>query len=740
MSTVRRVVPWKRNLQVDHEDHQILLDEFATHNPTASADLIERAYEKSRHAHSGQVRKSGEPYFVHPLAVARIVAEQRMDDQSIAAALLHDAVEDTEVSLAQITDDFGAEVAAIIDGCTKVDRLQFNSKEEQQAATLRKMMVAVAKDVRVLIIKLADRLHNMRTIGVLPVWKQQRTAKETMQVYAPLAHRLGMQSLRTQLEDLSFAAMHPKWYGEIDHMVAARDPERELYLTLVSGMVDQAMGQAAIQAQVTSRPKHLYGIYEKMVLKHREFDDIYDLVALRLICNDVKDCYGALGAIHSMWHPIQGRFKDFIAMPKFNLYQSLHTTVKGPKGMPMEVQIRTEEMHNRAEFGVAAHWTYKENGDSSSELAWLQRISEYSDAEADPSVFMHNLQLDLERDEVLVFSPKNRIVTMPVGATPVDFGYSIHTEIGHRAIGARIDGVTAGLDTVLESGQTVEIIVASDEEQGPSQEWLDFVVTERAIQHIRRWHAREERQDNAAQGQELLLAELRKAGLPGSEVMQSSTLETVAKAMSYPDQSSMLGAVAEGNVSLKAVASRVERALKGSDSADDERVSRSLFVTRERAEEDDRKSSVGVHVEGLDDVWVRLSKCCRPVPPDSIMGFHTRGRGVSVHRSDCANAVSLRSQQMDKLIDVEWDAAGASFVASVEVRAFDRRGLLRDVAEVLSHQDVNILRSESRTRMGDHVTTMQFDFELGDLAQLDSVLRTVRRVDGVYSAYRMTAA
>jgi len=741
MVTVRRVVPWKRDVDVPPDEFQILLDVFSDAHPDSSVELIERAYKRSFELHSGQVRKSGEPYFLHPLAVARIVAEQGMDDVSLAAALLHDAVEDTEVGLDGIVEEFGEEVAAIIDGCTKVDRIEFDTKEQQQAATLRKMMIAVAKDVRVLIIKLADRLHNMRTIAVLPVWKQQRTATETMAVYAPLAHRLGMTSLKSQLEDLSFAAMHPKWFGEIDYLVAQQDPERELLISQVSGEMQDLLDKAGIKAQVTGRPKHLYSIYEKMVLKRREFDEIYDLVGVRIIAQDVADCYRALGAVHAARRPVQGRFKDFIAMPKFNLYQSLHTTVVGPQGTPIEVQIRTPEMHARAEFGVASHWSYKDgSGSRDEDLAWLNRIADYTADDADPGVFLTNLQSDLSKEEVLVFTPKGRIVSLEAGATPVDFAYAIHTEIGDQCIGAEVNRQRVSLDHELVPGDTVKIVTNSAADHGPSEDWLEFVTTHKARTAIRRWHLRDHREDLKASGWESLEAPLRDAGLSMGEIEASTTLDWVAGVMNFTDRDTLLSALGDGHVAPKAVVSRIEAALKGGAQQDsqDERVSRSLFQTTRESAPSTKSKGVGVHVEGLEDVWVRLSKCCRPVPPDQIMGFHTRGRGVSVHRSDCANAVSLASHKEDKLIDVEWDAAYvSSFVASIEVKAFDRHHLLAEVAGRVSDQEVNILSSSTRTGE-DHVTLLKFEFELGDIAQLDSVLRSVRSVKGVYSAARST--
>src|SRR4051794_21651353 len=451
MATVTRVLPWRRNSQPPAEEVAPLVAAFRSHHPKTSAVMITRAYELAAAAHLQQVRKSGESYIHHPLAVAAIVADLGLDDVTIAAALLHDAVEDTQVTLAEVTTEFGPDVAGIVDGVTKLERIQFDSKEAQQAATMRKMLVAMAKDVRVLIIKLSDRLHNMATLAALPSSKQDRIARETIDIYAPLAHRLGMQEMKQQLEDLAFATLHPKRYAEIDHMVSNRTPERELYLAQVLEGVRARLAELRIDAEVTGRPKHLWSIYEKMVVKGREFDDIFDLVGIRVIVESVKDCYAALGCIHGAWRPVVGRFKDYIAMPKFNLYQSLHTTVIGPGGKPLEVQIRTGEMHQRSELGVAAHWSYKE-GSPAADMAWLSRIVDWQQETSDPAQFMENLKTDLEQDEVFVFTPKGKVITLPIGATPIDFAYSVHTQVGHACIGARVNGRLVPLDSKLQSG------------------------------------------------------------------------------------------------------------------------------------------------------------------------------------------------------------------------------------------------------------------------------------------------
>ena len=735
MPTVDRVLPWRRHSAPPSVEVAPLVAAFREHHPRDDTAGIVRAYELAAEAHAGQSRKSGEPYITHPVAVARICAEFGMDDVTIAAALLHDAVEDTRTTLEQVEKAFGTEVAAIVDGVTKLDRVKFDSKEAQQAATVRKMLVAMAKDLRVLIIKLADRLHNMRTIAAMPAWKQERTAQETLDIYAPLAHRLGMQDLRQQLEDLSFASLHPKRYAEIDHMVATRSPEREVLLEQVLVQVRQRLDELHIVADVTGRPKHLWSIYEKMVVKGRDFDDIFDLIGIRVIVETVKDCYAALGSIHATWKPVQGRFKDYVAMPKFNLYQSLHTTVIGPNAKPLEVQIRTLEMHQRAEFGVAAHWNYKENHESSADLAWLNRIVDWQQETSDPDEFMANLKIDLEQDEVFVFTPKGRVITLPKGATTIDFAYAIHTEVGHSCIGARVNGRLVSLDTALQSGDSVEIFTSKVGGSGPSMDWLGFVHTQRAANRIRAWHSRERRVDAIENGSDDLIKALRREGLPVQKIQQSKLLADIAVELKYSDLDALHVAIGTGQVSAHSVAERVRRHLEDAGSEEEDHLPTTVRAPRRSRQASGSKS--GVHVEGLDDVMVRLSRCCTPVPGDEIMGFVTRGRGVSVHRSDCSNAVSLADAQGDRLIDVEWDTdIAAVFIASIEVKALDRSRLLRDVSAALADHHVNIVACNTITG-ADRISKMRFDFELGEVSHLDRLLGTIKQIDGIYDAYRV---
>jgi guanosine-3',5'-bis(diphosphate) 3'-pyrophosphohydrolase len=739
MPTVDRVLPWRRNERPPADEVAPLLSAYRARHPKAPTALITRAYLSSAEAHRGQSRRSGEPYIQHPLAVARIVADLGLDDVTVAAALLHDAVEDTGLTLEDIEEDFGADVTAIVDGVTKLDRVKFDTKEAQQAATMRKMLVAMAKDLRVLIIKLSDRLHNMRTIAAMPEAKQERTARETLDIYAPLAHRLGMQEVRQELEDLSFAAMHPKRYAEIDHMVSTRSPERDLYLAQVLEQVRERLAELRINAEVTGRPKHLYAIYEKMVVKGREFDDIFDLVGIRVIVDSVKDCYAALGSIHATWKPVQGRFKDYIAMPKFNLYQSLHTTVVGPLGKPLEVQIRTWEMHTRAEQGVAAHWQYKDRDTAvpAADVTWLNRIIDWQAETSDPDEFMANLKIDLEQDEVFVFTPKGQVISLAAGATPIDFAYAIHTEVGHACIGARVNGRLVSLDSKLSSGDTVEIFTSKVEGAGPSRDWLHIVATPRAASKIRQWFSRERREDAVDTGRDELTKAMRREGLPVQKVAQGNVLHEIAKSLNYADLDALYAAVGENHVSGKAIAARVARTMREVDptGAEDEVLPTTSRQPRRPASRN--RPRAGVHVEGLDDLMVRLSRCCTPVPGDEILGFVTRGRGVSVHRADCANAVSLASGQADRLIDVEWDeGADGTFVATIEVKALDRGRLLRDVAASMSDHHVNILSATTHTG-SDRVSKMRFEFELADPGHLDSLLSTLRGIDSVYEAYRV---
>ena len=710
-----------------------LLAEFVSHRPGDDTTAIVAAGHTALTAHEGQFRRSGEPYITHPVAVATIVAELGLDAQTVAGALLHDAVEDTGLTLDAIKDTFGDGVARVVDGVTKLDRLQFNSKEAQQAATIRKMLVAMADDWRVLLIKLADRLHNMRTLAVMPEWKQRRTAQETFDVYAPLAHRLGVQQVRWQLEDLAFATLHPKRYAEIEQMVAARAPQREEYLERVLVHVRQRLDEMGVTADVTGRPKHLWSIYEKMVVRGKEFDDINDLVAIRVVVESEKDCWAALGAIHAIWAPVHGRFKDYINTPKFNMYQSLHTTVIGLDGAPVEVQIRTSEMHHRAEYGIAAHWGYKSKEDHSSEMAWLQRIADVDRQTDDPIEFLEALKLDLEQDEVYVFTPKGKVIALPARSNPVDFAYAIHTEVGHRCIGARVNGRLVPLETQLTSADTVEIFTSKSPTAGPSRDWLQIVASTRARSKIRQWFSRERREDAIENGREELARALRRDGLPLHKLMGSAALQAVADSMNLADLDALYASIGENQVSAQSIVQRLARALRGGD---EQLPTTALDGARGKTQRTGRRPGTGVYVEGLDDVMIHLARCCTPVPGDQIIGFVTQGRGVSVHRADCANATSLADRSKERLIEVEWDRGNDGvFVATIEVQAFDRSRLLADVSRVVSEHHLNIVAARTATTP-DRVSRMAFDVELADPTHLHSLISALKHLDGVFDAYR----
>ena len=734
MPTVTRVLPWRRHQLPVAENVGALAEQYRSWHPRASLDEIVRAYEVAERAHEGQTRRSGEPYITHPLAVATIVAHFGLDETTIVAALLHDAVEDTNLTLDDLAERFGPEVASLVDGVTKLDRIHFDSKEAQQAAAIRKMLVAMADDIRVLVIKLADRLHNMRTIAALPAEKQEKTAWETMDVYAPLAHRLGMGELKQQLEDLCFAALHPKRYAEIDHMVATRSPEREIYLAQVEEELRTRLAEVRIEAEVTGRPKHMWSIYEKMMLRGKEFDDIHDLVGMRVIVGSEKDCYAALGSIHSIWTPVVGRFKDFIATPKFNLYQSLHTTVVGPPGKAVEVQIRTREMHQRAESGIAAHFAYKEAARGrAEELPWLNRVVDWQHEMSDPVEFLVNLKSDLKQDEVYVFTPKGDVINLPVGATPIDFAYAIHTEVGHRCIGARVAGKLVPLEHKLASGDTVEIFTSKVDGAGPTLAWLDFVATRSAQQRIKQWFNRERREDALDAGRELLAKALRSESSHVQKLVTDELLTELAAHFHTGSLDALYTAIAEGRIEAADVVAKVVKQMRGADSGRSEVISTGSARNRRNASAE----SIGVRVEGEVNELVRIARCCTPVPGDPILGFMTRGRGVSIHRADCEIGASLARGHGERLIDVSWDGhSTGTFNVVVELKALDRARLLQDVTQSLSDQAVNIVSCLTSTGP-DRVSKMRFEFELGDPSHLEAILGGLRRIDSVYDASRV---
>ncbi|MET9791179.1 RelA/SpoT family protein [Streptomyces canus] len=720
---------------------------------TATLRQIEKAYQVAERWHRGQKRKSGDPYITHPLAVTTILAELGMDPATLMAGLLHDTVEDTEYGLDQLRRDFGDSVALLVDGVTKLDKVKFG--EAAQAETVRKMVVAMAKDPRVLVIKLADRLHNMRTMRYLKREKQEKKARETLEIYAPLAHRLGMNTIKWELEDLAFAILYPKMYDEIVRLVAERAPKRDEYLAIVTDEVQSDLRAARIKATVTGRPKHYYSVYQKMIVRGRDFAEIYDLVGIRVLVDTVRDCYAALGTVHARWNPVPGRFKDYIAMPKFNMYQSLHTTVIGPNGKPVELQIRTFDMHRRAEYGIAAHWKYKQEAvagtskvrsdqprttgkdDHLNDMAWLRQLLDWQKETEDPGEFLESLRFDLSRNEVFVFTPKGDVIALPAGATPVDFSYAVHTEVGHRTIGARVNGRLVPLESTLDNGDLVEVFTSKAPGAGPSRDWLNFVKSPRARNKIRAWFSKERRDEAIEQGKDAIVRAMRKQNLPIQRILTGDSLVTLAHEMRYSDISALYAAIGEGHVSAQNIVQKLVSALGGEEAATEE-IDEAVPPSRGRRK---RRSNAdpGVVVKGVDDVWVKLARCCTPVPGDPIIGFVTRGSGVSVHRSDCVNVESL-SREPERILEVEWAPTQSSvFLVAIQVEALDRSRLLSDVTRVLSDQHVNILSAAVQTSR-DRVATSRFTFEMGDPKHLGHVLKAVRGVEGVYDVYRVTSA
>ena len=717
-----------------------LIKTVRAHHPKADIPLLERAYVAAEKAHRGQQRKSGEPYITHPVAVAQILAELGIGAKTLAAALLHDTVEDTEYTLEHLREDFGDEIAMLVDGVTKLDKLKYG--DSAQAETVRKMIVAMSKDIRVLVIKLADRLHNARTWGFVEQSSATRKAKETLEIYAPLAHRLGIQAIKLELEDLSFAVLYPKLYVEIESLVRQRTPQREGFVQQVIDAVKDDLKALKIKGSVAGRPKQYYSIYQKMIVRGREFDEIYDLVGIRILVNSVRDCYAVLGSIHARWTPIPGRFKDYIATPKFNLYQSLHTTVIGPQGKPVELQIRTPEMHQRAEFGVAAHWKYKARvngkgdgagGHDDADMAWLAHISDWQAETEDPGEFLDSLRFEIGAKEVYVFTPQGKVIGLPAGATPVDFAYAVHTEVGHRTMGAKVNGRLVPLESELTSGDSVEVFTSKNPDAAPSQDWLSFVKSTRARNKIRAWFTKERRDEAIEQGKDAIARAMRKQNLPLQKLMSQDSFAEVASQMRYDDVTALYAAVGEGHISTQSVIEKVLSSLHSESETDDAEIE---FAPKGRSRSM-KNSDSGVLVRGAPDILVKLAKCCTPVPRDSVVGFVTRGAGVSVHRSDCKNVSSLMLEP-ERMIDVEWAPSSKSlFLVQIQIEALDRSGLLSDVTRVLTENHVNILSATVSTS-SERLALSRFVFEMGDTTHLDRVLNAVRRIDGVYDVYRVS--
>ena len=694
-----------------------------------------RAFETANRAHAGQFRKSGEPYITHPIAVAEILAELGMDQPTIAAALLHDTVEDTPYSLEALRKDFGDEIAQLVDGVTKLDKLTYGPTAE--AETLRKMVVAMSKDIRVLVIKLADRLHNARTWQYVSPESATRKARETLDIYAPLAHRLGMNAIKWELEDLSFKVLEPKKYEEIERLVSERAPTRDIFTNEITNQLQHDLNVEGINATISGRRKHLYSVFQKMIVRGREFNEIYDLVGIRVIVEDVRDCYAVLGAIHARWSPVPGRFKDYIAMPKFNLYQSLHTTVIGPNGKAVEIQIRTADMHARAEFGIAAHWKYKAKGaksvDNDPGVLWLKQLHEWQQESEDVGDFLDTLRYDLRTPEVFVFTPKGSVVALPGGSTPVDFAYAVHTEIGNRCVGAKVNGKLIPLESALANGDVVDIVTNKSPNAAPSRDWLNFVKSPRARSKIKAWFSKERREEAIEAGQESIARQMRKAGLPLQKIFAGQAILELAHEMHFPDIEALYASVGNGHVSAASVIEKLSHQLGQDEDLPDEGLEQ-LFNRPTSA----KRNSSGVDVEGTSDLLVKLARCCTPVPGDEITGFVTKGSGVSVHREDCINVNDLREHQADRIVSVKWNtSARASFLVNIQVEALDRSGLLSDITRTLADQHVNILNASVSTSK-DRVAISRFTFEMADALHLDTVLSAVRSVEGVYDVYRTT--
>jgi GTP pyrophosphokinase len=710
-----------------------LVDGLTRSHPGFSNSDLERAFIAAEKAHSGQLRKSGEPYITHPVAVAQILIDLGMDLATIMAALLHDTVEDTSYSIEQIKAEFGDEVTSLVDGVTKLDKLTYGPTAE--AETLRKMVVAMSRDIRVLVIKLADRLHNARTWEFIPNETASRKARETLDIYAPLAHRLGMNAIKWELEDLSFRILEPKKYEEIERLVGERSPARDLLTSEVITAIDTDLNSEEIKAQVTGRQKHFYSVYQKMVVRGREFNDIYDLVGIRILVDSVRDCYGALGAIHARWSPVPGRFKDYIAMPKFNLYQSLHTTVIGPNGKAVEIQIRTFDMHARAEFGIAAHWKYKAKGaevGTGPEVMWLKQLHEWQQESEDVGDFLETLRYDLRTPEVFVFTPKGSVIALPSGSTPVDFAYAVHTEVGNKCVGAKVNGKLVPLESHLVNGDVVDVVINKGLNAAPSHDWLNFVTSSRARSKIKAWFSKERKEEAIEAGQESIARQMRKAGLPIQKILGGHALLELAHDLRFEDIESLYEAVGNGHISAHSVIEKL-MVLLGTGESHPENDLTSLIAPVKRS----RKSVTGIDVEGADDVLVKLARCCAPVPGDEITGFITRGSGVSVHRMDCINILDLKAHQGDRMVGVKWNlSAKSTFLVNIQVEALDRARLLSDVTKALSDQHVNILSASVVTNK-DQTAISKFTFEMADASHLDAVLASVRAIEGVYDVDRV---
>jgi GTP diphosphokinase / guanosine-3',5'-bis(diphosphate) 3'-diphosphatase len=716
---------------------EALLEDVASYNPDVDRDLIERAYVFACRAHEGQFRRSGEDFVAHPLGVARILAELHRDDATLAAALLHDVVEDTDTTIEEVRADFGEGVARLVEGVTKLTRIHFQSREQAQAENYRKMIIAMADDPRVILIKLADRLHNMRTIEYLGKQKQNQKARETLEVYAPLAHRLGIHTIKWQLEDLAFQTLHPRRYAEIQAMVNERRADREKFVDEAGKLLAKELEKLSIPAEISSRAKHFYSIYEKMAKRGKEFNEIYDLTALRVIVlqegkEGERDCYGALGAIHSLWKPMPGRFKDYIAMPKFNMYRSLHTTVIGPEGKPLEIQVRTKDMHATAEYGIAAHWVYKGSAKATEpeRLAWMRQLADWQVEETDPGELKSAFP-ELASDEVYVFTPKGEVKNLPAGSTPIDFAYAVHTDVGHRTVGAKVNGRIVPLHYTLRSGDFVEILTSKQAGRGPSRDWLSLAASSRARNKIRQWFSRETKEDAEQRGRETLENALKQHNLPYRKLSSSPLLAQIIREMGFKKAEDFYLALGSGKLQVSQVANKVLHRLKTSEVVEEEKV-----PTRPKARHAVASDNYGIHVPGVEGVLVRLARCCTPVPGDQIVGYISLGKGITIHREDCPNVRALR-RNPERFTPVEWDGgASQSFRVQISVSSWDRPRLLEDVARTFAEHGANIV--EYGGHVEDQMAKNWYVAEVGDVKDLRALLSALRNIESVFDAYRVT--
>ncbi|WP_026487501.1 RelA/SpoT family protein [Caldanaerobius polysaccharolyticus] len=717
-----------------------IIDKIKLYSSEEDVEFVKKAYEFGKKAHSGQTRISGEPYLVHPLAVAEILADLQLDINTIVAGILHDVIEDTPYTYEDIKSEFGEEVADLIDGVTKLSKIEYKTKEEQQAENMRKMLVAMAKDIRVILIKLADRLHNMRTLKFLPPDKQLEKSKETLEIYAPIAHRLGISKIQWELEDLSLRYIDPEGYYDLVNKIAQKRKEREAFISNIIDVLKTKLNNMGIEAEIDGRPKHFYSIYKKMKLQNKTFEQIFDLTAIRVIVNTVKDCYGVLGIVHTLWKPIPGRFKDYIAMPKPNMYQSLHTTVIGLKGQVFEVQIRTWEMHRTAEYGIAAHWKYKEGRSSQDDfdekLAWLRQLLEWQRELKDAREFMETLKIDLFTDEVFVFTPKGDVINLPNGSTPIDFAYMIHTDIGHRCVGAKINGKIVPLDTVLKTGDIVEIMVSPNKNHGPSRDWLKIVKSPQAKSKINQWFKKEQREENIEKGKNLVEKELKRQGI-SQYAIKDEVYDVILKKLSFKNMDEMYAAVGIGSITPSQIVVRIKEELKieGQQTVPESNAE----ISDVKRKETKRKSETGVKVKGTDNIMIKFAKCCSPVPGDEIVGYVTRGRGVTIHRKDCVNIISS-SLDSNRLVEVEWAInTGNRFPADIQIISQDRYGLLTDVTNILSEAKTSVKALNARAGK-DNIASISLTVEVNTKEDLDRLINKIKLLTGIIDVYRINTA